>query len=81
MPSSRKPRFTRRAIEQVAENRIREAMERGDFDELPGRGQPIADLDEPYDPDWWIKRWIRRERLRALPAELDAIRRGGASER
>lgn len=55
--------FTRRAIERVAENRIREAIERGLFDGLPTRGGPIDGIDEPYDPLWWLKRWIRRERL------------------
>ncbi len=55
--------FTRRAIERVAENRIREAIERGWFDGLPARGGPIDGIDEPYDPLWWLKRWVRRERL------------------
>jgi len=54
-------RMSRRAVQVVAENRIREAIEEGQFDDLPGLGKPIADIDEPYDPDWWIKKWIRRE--------------------
>ncbi len=29
------------AFEIIAENRIREAMERGEFDGLPGAGQPL----------------------------------------
>lgn len=33
------------AIQIVAEQRIREAMERGDFDDLPGKGRPL-NLDE-----------------------------------
>jgi hypothetical protein len=45
------------------ERQIREAMERGEFDELPGEGRPIPDLDRPYDPGWWAKKWLRRERL------------------
>jgi hypothetical protein len=56
-------RLTRHTIQRVAENRIREAMENGDFDDLPGLGKPIPDIDEPYDPDWWVKQWFRRERL------------------
>ena len=44
-------RMSRRAIQVVAENRIREAIEEGQFDDLPGLGKPIADIDEPYDPD------------------------------
>lgn len=54
-------RMSRRAVQVVAENRIREAIEEGQFDDLPGSGKPIPDIDEPYDPDWWIKQWIRRE--------------------
>ena len=56
-------RFTRRAIELVAENRIRQAIEEGQFDNLSGQGQPIPDIDEPYDPLWWVKKWVRREQM------------------
>lgn len=56
-----KNRYSRRAIELVAENRVREAIEAGQFDDLSGYGKPIPDIDEPYDPDWWVKQWIRRE--------------------
>ena len=70
-----KPRWTRRIIERVAEGKIREAMAEGAFDNLPGAGKPIPGLlDEPYDPDWWVKRWIERERLRELPGELRRLR-------
>ena len=48
--------------ESVAERRIREAMERGDFDSLPGSGRPLPDAGTPYDEMWWVKRWIERER-------------------
>ncbi|WP_050670976.1 DnaJ family domain-containing protein [Luteipulveratus halotolerans] len=41
---------------------IREAQERGEFDELPGTGKPL-DLHDIDDPDWWVKRWVRREGL------------------
>ena len=62
-------RLSRRAIEVVAENRMREAMEQERFEDLPGFGKPIADIDEPYDPDWWIKKWIRREGMSRTLAE------------
>jgi DnaJ-like protein len=52
------------------ERRIREATERGEFDNLPGAGKPIADLDEPHDELWWIKRKLRREQLSYLPPTL-----------
>ena len=64
------------------DQQIRIAMERGDFDDLPGAGKPIKDLGAQHDPDWWIKRLIEREKitgvlppalqLRKDDAELDA---------
>ena len=60
---------------------VRQAMERGDFDNLPGAGKPIADLGESHDPNWWIKKLVEREHVSLLPpsvalrkedAELDA---------
>src|SRR5919112_6797204 len=52
------------------EHKIREAAERGAFDNLPGAGKPIPDLDTPYDELWWIKDKLRRENLSYLPATL-----------
>jgi hypothetical protein len=49
---------------------IRQAMERGDFDDLPGAGKPIADLGTEHDPDWWLKRLVERERIAVLPPSL-----------
>jgi Domain of unknown function (DUF1992) len=57
-------RLTRRAIQVISENRVQQAIDEGQFDNLPGTGKPIPDIDEPYDPDWWLKQWIRRESLR-----------------
>ena len=64
---SRKPPARR---ESFAESRIRIAMEAGAFERLPGAGKPIPDLEEPYDPMWWLKKMIRRENLEALPKSL-----------
>ena len=50
------------------ERKIREAMARGEFDDLPGAGEPIPDLND--DPMWWVKKWVERERIR------DALREG-----
>jgi hypothetical protein len=55
-----------RAIQIVAENKIRAAIEAGEFDNLPGFGKPAAIFDEPYDPNWWIRRKLKRERLQGL---------------
>jgi hypothetical protein len=52
------------------ERRIREAAERGEFDNLPGAGKPIADLDKPHDELWWVKDKLRRENLSYLPPTI-----------
>ncbi|QDZ15689.1 DUF1992 domain-containing protein [Humibacter ginsenosidimutans] len=45
---------------------IQQAMRRGEFDDLPGAGKPLAGLGRPHDPDWWIRRKIEAERLSGL---------------
>lgn len=49
-------------MESVVEQRIREAMERGEFDDLPGAGKPLPTAGEPYDEMWWVKKFIARGR-------------------
>lgn len=49
------------AIPIIAENRIREAIERGEFEYLEGAGRPFEDLVSHYDPNWWITRKLQRE--------------------
>ncbi|WP_121254411.1 DUF1992 domain-containing protein [Nocardioides ferulae] len=53
---------------------VRRAMERGDFDDLPGQGRPIEGLEAEHDPDWWLKRLIERERLVVLPPSVQLRR-------
>ena len=53
------------AIPIVAENRIREAIEVGEFENLKGAGQPFCDLHGYDGPDWWITRKLRREQASA----------------
>ena len=48
--------------ESWVEKQIREAQERGEFDNLPGAGKPLSGLDDP-DPDWWVKKMMAREGL------------------
>ena len=60
--------------ESFVEQQIREAMEAGAFDNLQGKGQPIADLGREYDPDWWAKKLIEREKVSLTPPAL-ALRR------
>lgn len=53
--------------DQWVEEQLRVAMERGDFDDLPGAGKPIEGLGDSHDPDWWLKRLVEREKIAVLP--------------
>ena len=53
--------------ESWVERKIRESMERGEFDNLPGAGQPIPDLARPYDELWWLRKKLRDEKLSIDP--------------
>ncbi len=54
----------------LAERLIREAQERGEFDQLEGMGKPLPDLDDPPDELWWIKKKLKREGLGVTPEAL-----------
>lgn len=61
----------RRRKEQVdpaskADYLIRDAMMRGEFDNLQYAGKPIPNLAEANDPDWWVKGLIERENISGL---------------
>ena len=56
---------------------VRQAMERGEFDNLPGYGKPIEDLGVEHDPDWWVKKLVERENIALLPPAL-ALRKEDA---
>ena len=43
---------------------IREAMEAGEFDDLPGEGKPIPGAGSVDDEYWWIRSWVKRNLLR-----------------
>jgi hypothetical protein len=67
---------------------LRKAIERGDFEDLPGYGKPLR-LTDQHDPDWWVKQLVEREQLVVVPpsvqlrrddAELDGRLDGLASE-
>ncbi|WFE99284.1 DUF1992 domain-containing protein [Micromonospora sp. WMMD964] len=55
------------AWEAAVEAQIRGAVQRGEFDDLPGMGKPIPGRGTPYDESWWIKSFLERE---ALPSDL-----------
>ena len=67
---------------------VQRAIERGEFDDLPGQGKPLPPMDD--DPNWWLKKLIEREKISVLPealqlrkddAELDALLARQGSER
>jgi hypothetical protein len=47
--------------ESSIDRQLREAQERGDFDNLPGTGKPLPDSGQEYAEDWWVQDWLRRE--------------------
>ena len=49
---------------------VQEAIQRGEFDNLPGAGRPIKNLDRDHDPDWWVKQLIEREQIVLLPRSV-----------
>lgn len=52
------------------EEQIQEAQREGQFARLEGAGRPIPGIEAPYDPLWWVKRLVERERLSVLPPAL-----------
>src|SRR6201995_3315351 len=64
--------------ESSVDRQLREATERGEFENLPGSGKPLSDHGREYDEDWWVKDWLEREGATAgvVPPTL-ALRRGG----
>lgn len=48
--------------ESFVDRQIRQAMERGEFDDLPGSGRPIPGSGRPYEPNWWVRSFLERER-------------------
>lgn len=60
--------------ESFAEQRIREAMQAGEFDNLVGTGKPIPGINDPPDPDWWVKQKMKDEGLSIVPPILEARR-------
>ena len=54
---------------------VRVAREQGAFDNLPGAGKPLPNLDQEYDPLWWVKQLIQREQVSILPPSLELLRK------
>jgi len=69
--TERKPPGT--SWETWIEAQIRVAREQGAFDNLPGAGKPLPNLDQ--DPDWWVKQFVRREQVSVLPPSLELLQK------
>jgi len=67
-----------RAREQArwVDLQVQRAIERGEFDNLPGAGKPLPPLDD--DPDWWLKKLIERERITGVLPEALQLRKDDA---
>jgi hypothetical protein len=64
-------------FESVVDQQIRAAQERGDFDDLPGKGKPLPGWGRQDDDLWWLRQYMHREGLAAdalLPASLQLAR-------
>jgi DnaJ homolog subfamily C member 28 len=71
--------------ESLVDQKIREAMEQGEFDNLTGKGEPIDLTENPYeDPDWrtahrllrnagFAPAWI--EERKDIESELEGARK------
>jgi len=56
--------------ESWIDRQIREAEQRGEFDDLAGAGRPLPDLDKPFDELWWVKNKVRDEGLSYMPPSV-----------
>ena len=48
-----------RAMRRVAEQRIQDAIRKGEFDHLEGHGKPIPALGRSHE-QWWNNSWRQR---------------------
>jgi len=71
--TQRKPPGT--SWETWIDAQIRVAREEGAFDNLPGAGKPLPNLDREYDPLWWVKQFLQREQVSILPPSLELLRK------
>src|SRR3954468_4955593 len=62
--------------ESSIDRQLREAAERGEFENLNGAGKPLPGHGRDYEEDWWVKDWLEREGATAgvIPPTL-ALRR------
>jgi len=58
-------------LERLAEERIRDAIQRGEFDNLPGRGKPLNLEDDRHIPDDLRLAYKVLKNAGCLPPELE----------
>ncbi len=75
IPAMRERPPKRKVRPSGVEEQIRKAQQEGLFDDLPGKGKPLEDLDEVYDPGWWAAKLVKREELSLLPPALELRRK------
>ena len=56
---------------------VQQAIERGEFDDLPGAGKPL-ELPDKHDPDWWVKQLIEREKITGIAPPAIGLRKEDA---
>ena len=64
---------------QWVDQQVRQAMARGEFDDLPGAGKPIEGLGGDPDPDWWLKKLVEREQITGVLPEALQLRKDDAT--
>ena len=58
-------------FESWIDRQIREAQERGEFENLPSAGKPLPGAGQALEEDWWVKRKVREEEgMAGLPPSL-----------
>lgn len=53
------------------DEQVSKAQKEGAFENLPGAGKPLKNLDSPYDEDWWLREFLEREQISVTPEPLE----------
>jgi hypothetical protein len=72
MPTGQPDPLDPAPAETLADRIIREAMEAGEFDDLPGVGQPIPGAGTVDDEMWWVRTWVERNRESSQESRSDS---------
>ncbi|MEV0648206.1 DUF1992 domain-containing protein [Phytomonospora sp. NPDC050363] len=61
--------------ESAADQAIRQAQERGEFDNLPGMGKPLPGAGQHLTEDWWVRDLVARENITGVLPPALALKR------